>query len=169
MQTNGFNNDVLETKQDVNVNLGADQRQAISHGLSRYLADTHALHLKALNYHWHVKGMHFQTLHAFFQELYEDLHESMDEIAERVLQLGFKAPATPTAMNELSSIKPGKDDAPAEWMVEDLLHDYETTIGNMRDWRSTADEADDAATVAMFDDRLAVFEKYAWMMRSMLG
>ncbi|MCB2211963.1 DNA starvation/stationary phase protection protein [bacterium] len=168
MQNNNGQTDTLQTtKVEPHIGIEEHQRAEIVDGLQRFLANTYTLHLKTLNYHWHVKGMHFQTLHNFFEELYTDLNESMDEIAERVLQLGFKAPGNLRAMQELSNIKAGNEHASADQMLSDLLNDYQWMIRSMRQWRAMADEAGDAATVAMFDDRLTVFEKQAWMMRAM--
>ena len=38
--------------------------------------------------HWNVKGNRFFGLHAKYEELYNDAAEKVDEIAERLLQLG---------------------------------------------------------------------------------
>jgi len=35
------------------------------------LADTYALYLKTQNYHWHVQGIRFQSLHTLFEEQYQ--------------------------------------------------------------------------------------------------
>ena len=58
------------------------------------LADTYALYLKTQNYHWHVKGPQFKSLHELFEMQYRELAEAVDGVAERLLIMGHKAPAT---------------------------------------------------------------------------
>jgi len=71
------------------------------------LADTYALYLKTQNYHWHVKGPQFKSLHELFEMQYRELAEAVDQLAERLLIMGHHAPATFTALNTLKTIKDG--------------------------------------------------------------
>ena len=49
--------------------------------LAVLLADTYALYLKTQNYHWHVKGTQFKSLHELFERQYMELAAAVDEIA----------------------------------------------------------------------------------------
>ncbi len=40
----------------------------LANGLGTLLADTYTLYLKAQNFHWHVTGPHFHSLHLMFEE-----------------------------------------------------------------------------------------------------
>ena len=40
-------------------------------------------------YHWNIKGVNFFELHAKFEEIYTDLVQKVDEVAERILTLGY--------------------------------------------------------------------------------
>jgi hypothetical protein len=44
-----------------NIGIAAEDRKAITHGLSRLLADTYTLYLKTHNFHWNVTGPMFNT------------------------------------------------------------------------------------------------------------
>ncbi|HIW33187.1 MAG TPA: DNA starvation/stationary phase protection protein, partial [Candidatus Paenibacillus intestinavium] len=57
----------------------------IQEQLNRQIANWSVLYVKLHNYHWYVKGTQFFTLHAKFQELYEEATLHVDEIAERLL------------------------------------------------------------------------------------
>ena len=50
--------------------------------MKKVLADTFALYLKAHNYHWNVEGSNFPQYHEFFGNLYKELHDAVDPIAE---------------------------------------------------------------------------------------
>ena len=72
------------------------------------LADTYALYLKTQNYHWHVKGPNFKTLHELFEMQYKELANAVDSIAERIVIMAHKAPATFTDLNKLKTLKDGE-------------------------------------------------------------
>jgi starvation-inducible DNA-binding protein len=52
---------------------------------AKLLADTYTLYLKTQNYHWHVRGPYFKTLHLMFEEQYIQLAAGVDVLAERIL------------------------------------------------------------------------------------
>ena len=52
--------------------------------LNRQIAGWSVLYTKLHNFHWYVKGPHFFTLHAKFEELYNLATANMDEVAERL-------------------------------------------------------------------------------------
>ena len=47
----------------IDIGIGQRDRQAVSDGLGRLLADSYPLYLKTHNYHWNVTGPLFSTLH----------------------------------------------------------------------------------------------------------
>ena len=55
------------------IDISALQRQQISEGLSRVLADTYVLYGKTHGFHWNVTGPMFNTLHLMFMEQYTEL------------------------------------------------------------------------------------------------
>ena len=70
--------------------LGLDENkvQPVVKGLAQLLADFQVFYANLRGLHWNVKGKRFFSLHAKYEELYNDAAEKVDEIAERLLQLG---------------------------------------------------------------------------------
>ncbi len=132
--------------------------------LATTLADTYALYLKTQNYHWHVKGPNFKSLHELFEEQYNGLAAAVDEIAERILMLGGRAPATFTEFNELKSISDGDSAATANQMVVGLHADHVTMATNLKKVLETAQQLDDEGTVALLSERISAHEKISWML-----
>ena len=62
--------------------------EALNKELNKQVANWSVLYTKLHNFHWYVKGPSFFTLHAKFEELYNEATLNMDEIAERLLTLG---------------------------------------------------------------------------------
>jgi starvation-inducible DNA-binding protein len=155
---------------EMKVNIGIDEsdRKTIAEQLSRVLADTYMLYLKTHNYHWNVTGELFHSLHEQFEEQYTELAEAVDEIAERIRALGYKAPGSFREFQELTSIEEETDHPEAMEMVRRLALGNEQILRTARQALKPANEAEDEATLDLLTQRLHVHSKTAWMLRSHL-
>jgi starvation-inducible DNA-binding protein len=140
--------------------------EAIIKKLDVVLADTYALYLKTQNYHWHVKGAQFKSLHELFETQYKELAEAVDEIAERILIMGHKAPATFTLLNQLKTIKDGDSNINANQMVNELAQDHGVLVKDLNTAVKLAQEHGDEGTVALLSERIAAHEKACWMLKA---
>jgi len=152
----------------VNIGISMKDRENISKGLSRILAESFLLYMKTHNYHWNVKGPMFQTLHVMFEGQYTELWDALDEIAERIRSLGFAAPGTLKEYLRLASIKEIDGVPSAENMIRDLLAGSEAVSRLSREVLVLADKAGDDPTVDLLTNRMRVHEKNAWMLRSLI-
>lgn len=153
---------------EVNIGISEEDRRNIAEGLNKVLADSYLLYLKTHNYHWNVTGELFHQLHEQFEEQYNELAEAIDEIAERIRALGFRAPGSFKEFSELTSIEEDADQPKALEMVRRLALGNEAVIRTAREALKPADEAGDEATVDLLTERLSVHSKTAWMLRSHL-
>lgn len=162
---------VMESKvknAEVNIGISEESRKAIAESLSKLLADSYLLYLKTHNYHWNVTGELFQPLHELFEEQYRELAEAVDDIAERIRALGFKAPGSFVEFQTLSSIEEDTGTPSSLEMVRRLAEDHGKIIQTAREGLKPAREADDEATIDLITQRLHVHSKNAWMLRSHL-
>jgi starvation-inducible DNA-binding protein len=136
----------------------------VANKLSVILADTYALYLKTQNYHWHVKGTQFKSLHELFEMQYRELAEAIDLIAERLVILGHMAPATFKALEQLKTINDGDSHLSAKQMVMDLADDNTRLVRDMNDALKIVQKNHDEATVSMLADRISAHEKARWML-----
>ncbi|RJX33237.1 MAG: DNA starvation/stationary phase protection protein [Oxalobacter sp.] len=148
--------------------ISAKDREAISEALSKVLADSFVLYLKTHNYHWNVTGPMFQTLHIMFMEQYTELWNALDQIAERIRSLGFKAPGSFKEFQKLSSMKEGDSALDAGDMIRDIIAGQDAVARSCRAAMALANKADDQPTVDTMVQRLQVHEKTAWMLRSLI-
>lgn len=153
----------------INIGISDKDRENISKGLSRVLAESFLLYVKTHNYHWNVKGPMFQTLHVMFEEQYTELWTAMDAIAERIRSLGFPAPGTLKEYLALATIKELNGVPSAEEMIRDVLAGSETVSRLSREVMAIADAAGDDSTADLLTQRMQVHEKNAWMLRSLIG
>ncbi|CUT02873.1 Dps family protein [Candidatus Kryptobacter tengchongensis] len=139
--------------------------------LSTLLADEYVLYTKARNYHWNVVGMQFNDLHKFFQTLYEELNEYVDDVAERIRTLGGNAIGTLKEFLEATRLKEHPGEYPdAKTMLSNLLNDYETIIRNLRnDIVTVSEKYQDLGTADFLTELMEKHEKTAWMLRAFLS
>ncbi|WP_226667146.1 Dps family protein [Microbulbifer aggregans] len=151
---------------NIDIGIGAKDREEIAQGLKRLLADSYTLYLQTHNFHWNVTGRLFRELHLMFEEQYTELATAVDDIAERIRTLDVVAPGTYKAFAELSSIKEIDEVPAAEEMVRILTQGHEQVIKTCREVLKAAQEGEDESTVALVSDRMRVHEKTAWMLRA---
>lgn len=153
-----------------NIGIADKEREAVVKILNQNLADLYVLYTKTRNYHWNVVGERFNDLHKFFEAQYEELNDSIDDVAERARALGGKSVATLAEFVEMSRL----DEAPGKYpdangMIADLLADHETVIRNLRkDVDDTNEKHGDTGTSDFLTGLMEGHEKMAWMLRSFL-
>jgi starvation-inducible DNA-binding protein len=91
---------MYDTKND----LARDTRVEVIALLNQRLAEAIDLQTQSKQAHWNVKGPTFIALHKLFDEINEDVEGYVDEIAERVVQLGGIAEGTVGAVEERSKL-----------------------------------------------------------------
>jgi starvation-inducible DNA-binding protein len=155
----------------MNIGLSNEQIQGIAKILKRVLADEFVLYTKLHNYHWHVTGPQFHSLHALFQEQYEQIAISMDDVAERSLSVGARTIGTLEEFGEFTTLSEQPGQYPdAKTMVGNLMQDHETIIRNLRnDARECDDTYNDLGTSDFLIGLMEQHEKQAWMLRSILA
>jgi starvation-inducible DNA-binding protein len=150
------------------IGLSDASRNGVLKLLAPLLADEYVLYTKTRNFHWNVVGPHFHDLHKFFEAQYEELNDFVDDIAERMRQLGGKSPGTLAEFAKSARLKerPGQR-PPARGMLAALLADHETVITTLRsDLETAMEKFKDAGTSDFLTGLMEKHEKMAWMLRA---
>ncbi|GAA4792359.1 Dps family protein [Olivibacter ginsenosidimutans] len=144
-------------------------RPVVDH-LNDLLANYHVHYQKLRGCHWNVRGSHFFTLHAKFEELYNNAITTIDELAERILTLG-KSPLSryqdyleTAEIKEIDTI--GMSDID---LVKAVVDDLEVLIALQRDLLEITDEANDEGSNDMVNAFMQFNEKQNWMLRAFLN
>ncbi|MEO0479548.1 MAG: Dps family protein [Planctomycetota bacterium] len=130
------------------------------------LADYQLLYQKLRAFHWNVTGPHFFGLHAKFEELYNQVALTVDEVAERILTIGGKPLSTLAQNLEHARLQEAKGDESADQMVESVIADFRTLIQEQRSLAAVAEEAGDTASADMIKAFADDQEKTCWMLRA---
>ncbi len=155
-------------EKEVDIGIQENDREGVIGLLTPLLADEYALYTKTRNYHWNVISPHFNDYHKFFEGQYGELEVFIDDIAERIRQLGGKAIATLEELKAHSRLPehPGKYPSDRE-MFSNLVKDHESIIKNLRaDLRKSDESFNDMGTSDFLTGLMENHEKMVWMLRS---
>ncbi|MFO1257101.1 MAG: DNA starvation/stationary phase protection protein [Gammaproteobacteria bacterium] len=133
--------------------------------LKKLLADTFTLYVKALNYHWNVKGPMFLTLHEFFESQYTALNSAIDGIAERIRQLDSYTPASLADFKSTTSVEETTAQLKSNQMIESMIQSHEALTETCHKALKAASQ--DEVTADLVVERLAFHEKSIWMLKSL--
>ena len=146
--------------------LGLDEKkvQNVVNELSVLLADFQVFYSNLRNFHWNVKGHGFFVLHSKYEELYNDAAEKIDEVAERILQLGSTPESRFSVYLQTSEIKEADVVSCSKEALDLPLDYYKTLIARERRIIEVASDAHDDTTVSLVGDFIKEQEKTVWML-----
>ena len=130
------------------------------------LADTFVMYMKAHASHWNVVGPNFPQYHEFFGSLYEELHDSLDALAEQIRTLDSFVPASLSRIVELSSIKEDTKILNVDEMLASLLSANNYVISKLNETYEMAEKEKAFAYSNFLQDRLTAHAKHGWMLAS---
>lgn len=153
---------------EANIGIPEPETKRVALLLNTLLADEHVLYVKTRNFHWNVQGMHFHSLHLFFEDQYNELADMIDEIAERTRSLGHFALGTMKDFLEITRLLESNEVGNEKTMLNNLLNDHETLIRELRNDQAKANELHDPGTGDFLTAVMEKHEKMAWMIRAHL-
>ena len=133
------------------------------------LANTFLMYIKSHGYHWNVTGPDFSEYHRFFGELYKELWESIDDIAEHIRAIDGYVIANLNTYTEIGTVEVVKDELnpfPAEAMFMQLAVDNQRVLDSLTNARALAEEARNYGLINFIEERLDVHAKHAWMLKA---
>lgn len=150
-----------------NIDLAENHLKEAALLLNTLLADEYVLYTKTRNAHWNIQGPNFIALHKFFETQYDVLDVIIDDVAERVRQLGHFALGSLkdfTALTRLS--EHNHDFSDPNHMIQTLLEDHESIIRSLRkEITLITDTHRDQGTADFMTGWMEEHEKMAWMLR----
>lgn len=146
--------------------LGLEEKNVanVVKGLAQLLADFQIYYTNLRNLHWNVKGRGFFVLHAKYEEMYNDTAEKVDEIAERLLQLGAVPESKFSEYLKVANVKEtGLVEKGCE-AIDNVLNTLKLLIKQEREVLKAASAVGDEVTVSLMSDYLKEQEKLVWML-----
>lgn len=134
--------------------------------INALLADEFVHYVRLQAFHWNVEGPRFLTLHEFFEELYGDSREFIDEAAERIRSLGSRPFATMSDFIANAHLAEGETVLPAERMILRLIEDREHILADLKVYIDRAGKNGDPTTEDFFIARAQAHETVLYKLRS---
>lgn len=151
------------------IGLSKKDSQQLTDHLNQLLANYQVFYINARGFHWNIKGEKFFELHAKFEELYNNLLIKIDEVAERILTLGYTPLHTFTDYLEKSSVKEVKNVSDGRQAIQNIVESLRLMIQLQRSIAAAAMEAGDDGTDSLMSDYIREQEKLVWMYSAYLG
>ena len=151
--------------------IGLDSLKAkhLAEKLNELLSNYSIFYQNTRGYHWNIKGEKFFELHLKFEELYNDLFLKIDEVAERILTLGFTPNHNFGDYRKTSQIAESIQISDGILAVGDILASFEIIIILERKLLTLSADAGDEGTNALMSDYIRLQEKLVWMYSSFLN
>jgi starvation-inducible DNA-binding protein len=137
--------------------------------LNRQIANFSVLYVKLHHYHWYVKGPAFYTLHAKFEELYNEAAGHVDDLAERLLALGGQPVSRMADFLKLATVKEASGTEDADAMALAIADDFLAIAAELDEGIRAAESEGDSATADLLTGIRSSLDKHAWMLRAFAG
>lgn len=148
------------------IGLDSDKMKNLAEKLNILLANYSVFYQNTRGYHWNIKGDTFFELHVKFEELYNDLKIKIDEVAERILTVGYTPNHKYTKYVEMSEISESGKVSDGKDAVNEILDAFKILLKIQREILELSDDADDEGTNALMSDYISEQEKLVWMYAS---
>ena len=151
------------------IGLDKDKSKKLADDLNDLLANYQLFYINTRGFHWNIKGDKFFELHVKFEELYTEQQLKIDEVAERILTLGFQPLHSFTSYLEKSDIKPAINISNGKAAVKEIVDAFRIILEKQRNILVESDELHDEGTNALMSDYISEQEKLVWMYSSFLA
>lgn len=127
------------------------------------------LYQQTLLVHWGMMGSKFYPTHKLTQEIYEDMQDGIDVIAEHIRSLDI---ATPKTVEDLTySTMPGvplENCFDQEVIIRQLATNHNLLAQRFQDLAAMAEAVGDQLTLDLGVERGRVHKKFQWLLKSNL-
>jgi starvation-inducible DNA-binding protein len=140
----------------------------LADNLKVLLASTQSFAIKSQNFHWNIEGSDFPQYHEFYDTLYNDVHNTIDRIAEYIRILGHYTPGSLQRYSELTIIEDQVRIPRAELMFVETLNDIERMLNVVVQMFDEATEERQQGIANFLAELQDLYGKKAWFIRSIL-
>lgn len=134
--------------------------------LNVYLADLVGAHAKLQNLHWNVVGQFFITVHEYTEEMYREIYEFIDKVAEYMVMNGARPFGTLKDFAENTTVTHLES---KEYKAGEAVR---YSLGLMRALKKSAHEIHEETEcyllLGLLEEQIANFSKHIWFLDNMI-
>ena len=151
------------------IGLDPGKSKALAEKLNVLLSTYQVFYINVRGFHWNISGEKFFELHVKFEELYNNLVMKIDEVAERIVTLGYPPIHSFTGYLKNSVIKEETNITDGRACVRLIVESLQTLLERQREILHLSADLDDEGTNALVSDYIREQEKLLWMYSAYLG
>jgi starvation-inducible DNA-binding protein len=136
--------------------------------LNELMANVFVMYFKTHSFHWNVEGVEFSQYHEFFGDLYEDIYNSVDPIAENLRKLNVYAPKSISAMYDNKTLLEETGIPDLRGMLSALLSANDQVLYSLNRVFALAQQQNKQGLCNFIADRIDTHEKHGWQLRASL-
>ena len=125
------------------------------------------MYYKAHQFHWNIEGIEFTQYHEFFGDLYTDVYESVDPIAELLRKLDEYAPVS---LDELFKYKTLQEETTRVVLLVDILASLikanDEVLISLNKVFSVANANKQQGVCNFIADRIDTHQKHGWFLKA---
>lgn len=138
--------------------------------LNQFLADLNVFYRKLQNYHWNIKGRDFFVVHSKLEEYYDEINESIDEVAEFILTKNGEPLGTMKDYLEIAKITEAENKKiNSEEVFTKIIEDFNYLLNNVKNIKKEADKIEDVETSTFMDEFIEDYNKKLWMLKQTMA
>jgi len=146
-----------------------DSTTDIAACLHRTFSNVFTMYFMAHAFHWNVKGPEFTQFHNFFSDIYEDLFDSIDPIAENIRKLGYNAPMNLGHVVSSCDVAMSDPDCDPMSMSAELYAANNAVISVLYKTFECANECNQQGVADFIAGRIDAHEKWRWQLGTTIG
>ena len=140
--------------------------QELITALTKVMADTFAMYYKAHSSHWNIEGPNFPQYHDFLQNLYTELWNTVDTIAEKIRQLGGYAPSSLSELMSHTMVTENTGTYSDQEYLTRLLDANNLVLASLLMAYKEAEAATEIGVSNFIQDRVMAHQKHGWMLKA---
>lgn len=131
------------------------------------LANATVMYYKAHQFHWNIEGIEFNQYHEFFGDLYSDVYDSIDPIAELLRKLDEYAPVS---IDELYKFKTLEEETTRVVLLADILASLikanDEVLASLNKVFEVANANKQQGICNFIADRIDTHQKHGWFLKA---
>jgi starvation-inducible DNA-binding protein len=135
--------------------------------LKKMLAEAYVLYHTIHGFHWNLKGSDFYEYHKLFDEMVDDVYDSIDPIAENIVKLGEVAPFAMDELARLSSIdQVGLISTDAKKLSTKFYNMNEQYVQHIKETFKVANDNNEQGIANFIAERIDQHQKWSWFLKA---
>jgi len=159
-----------EATEETGMMMPATDKPSAAKAVYVAMADAFTMYFEAHGSHWNVRGEDFAQFHEFFGDIYQDVFESVDDLAEIVRKFGFDAPMNLSDIADATNVPDTEGDAfdPIS-LSKNLYAINKVTIADLMAAFDACNAINQQGACNFLAARIDMHQKWQWQLRSTLG